>query len=184
MIKTTPFIQLIKNFKIELFIVIIIDIEKILREKLFSNSTTLLLEKYQDFLNVFSREKVDKLSSHRFNNHKIDIMLEKKFGFDFIYEMLQNELKTFKKYLNDNLIKGFIRSNYSFIASFVLFARKFNESLYLYVNYRIFNVIIIKNRYSLSLIQEILSRIYKIEIFITFDIIVVFNKLRMIKKKK
>ena len=58
----------------------------------------------------------------------------------------------FKKYLNDNLIKEFIRLNYSFVASFVFFARKFNEDLYLCVNYRILNAIIIKNRYLLLLI--------------------------------
>ena len=65
-----------------------IDIEKILKKKSFSDLTTFLFEEYQDFLNVFSREKVDKFFSHRFNNHKIDIMLKKKFDFDFIYEML------------------------------------------------------------------------------------------------
>ena len=111
-------------------------------------------------------------------------MLEKELGFDLIYEMLQNEFKMFKKYLNDNFIKEFIRLNYSLIASLVFFIQKFNEDLRLCVNYRTFNAIIIKNQYSLLLIQEILSRIYKIEIFIIFNIIVVFNKLRMIKEKK
>ena len=65
-----------------------IDIEKALKKKLYSNSTTLLFEKYQDFLNVFSREEVDKLLLYQLNNHKIDIMFEKKSDFGFIYEML------------------------------------------------------------------------------------------------
>ena len=52
------------------------------------------------------------------------------------------------------------------------------------MNYRIFNIIIIKNRYSLLLTQKTLSRIYKIRIYIIFNIIVVFNKLRMIEKEK
>ena len=133
---------------------------------------------------MFSREKIDKLFSYRFNDYKIDIMLEKKLDFDFIYEMLQDKLKILKKYLNNNFIKKFIYLSYSFIALFVFFARKFNKDLYLCVNYRVFNVIIIKNRYSLPLIQKTLSQIYKIEIFIIFNIIVVFNKLRIIKKKK
>ena len=90
----------------------------------------------------------------------------------------------FKKYLNNNFIKKFIRLNYSLITSPVFFTRKLNKDLYFYVNYRVFNVIIIKNRYSLFLIQKTLSRICKIEIFIIFNIIVVFNKLRMIKEKK
>ena len=89
-----------------------------------------------------------------------------------------------KKYLNDNFVKKFIRLNHSFVVSLVFFARKFNKDLHFCVNYRVFNVIIIKNRYSLFLIQETLSRIYKIEIFIIFNIIVVFNKLRIIKGEK
>ena len=52
------------------------------------------------------------------------------------------------------------------------------------MNYRVFNAIIIKNWYLLFLIQETLSRICKIRIYIIFDIIVVFNKLRMIEEKK
>ena len=87
----------------------------------------------------------------------------------------------FKKYLNNNLVKKFIRSNHSLVASLVFFIRKLNEDLRFCVNYRALNVIIIKNRYSLSLIQKTLSQIYKVEIFITFNIIVVFNKLRIIK---
>ena len=68
---------------------------------------------------MFFREKVDKLLSHRFNNHKIDIMPEKKPDFGFIYEISQNKFKIFKKYLNNNLIKEFIRLNHSFIVSLV-----------------------------------------------------------------
>ena len=128
------------------------DIEKALKEKLYSNSTTLLLEKYQDFLNMFFREEVDKLFLYQFNDYKIDIIFEKKSEFDFIYEMSQNEFKIFKKYLNNNLIKEFIRSSYSLTASFIFFIRKFNEGLHFCVNYRIFNVIIIKNRYLFLLI--------------------------------
>ena len=82
-----------------------------------------------------------------------------------------------KKYLNDNFIKEFIRSNHSLAASFIFFIRKSNEDLRFCVNYRALNAIIIKNRYSLSLIQKTLLRIYKTRIYITFDIIVIFNKL-------
>ena len=133
---------------------------------------------------MFFRKKVDKLFSYRFNDYKIDIIFEKKLGFDFIYEISQNKLKIFKKYLNNNLVKRFIRLNHLFVASFIFFIRKFNEDLRFCVNYRAFNAIIIKNRYLLFLIQKTLSRIYKIEIFIIFNIIVVFNKLRITEKKK
>ena len=57
-----------------------------------------------------------------------------------------------KKYLDNNLIKEFIRFNL-FLAVFLgLFIYKLNKEFRLYVNYRAFNVIIIKIRYLLSLI--------------------------------
>ena len=111
-------------------------------------------------------------------------MLEKEPDFYFIYKISQNKFKMFKKYLNNNFIKGFIRLSYSLVVLFVFLIQKLNKDLRFYVNYRVFNIIIIKNRYSLPLIQKTLSRIYKIRIYIIFDIIVVFYKLRMIKKKK
>ena len=89
-----------------------------------------------------------------------------------------------KKYLNDSFIKKFIRLNFFLITLFVFFTRKFDEEFRFYVNYRVFNVIIIKNRYSLSLIEEIFSRIYRIKIYIILNIIIAFNKLRIIEKEK
>ena len=41
-----------------------------------------------------------------------------------------------------------------------------------------------KNRYSLSLIKEILNRLIKVKFFNKLDIITAFNKLRIIAKKK
>ena len=98
---------------------------------------------------MFSREKIDKLFSHRFNNHKINILFEKKSAFDFIYEISQNKFKVFKKYLNNNLIEELFRSSYSFVILSFFFIRKFNEDLRFYIKYRVFNAIIIKNRYLL-----------------------------------
>ena len=89
-----------------------------------------------------------------------------------------------KKYLKDNLIKRFIRASFSLIVSFVLFVKKLKKDLRFCVNYRDLNVITVKNRYSLSLIREILNRLTKVKFFIKLDIITAFNKLRIIAKKK
>ena len=64
-----------------------IDIEKVLKEKSFSDSTILLFKEYRNFLNVFFYKEVDKLFLYRFNKYKINIIFEKKPGFDLIYEM-------------------------------------------------------------------------------------------------
>ena len=89
-----------------------------------------------------------------------------------------------KKYLKDNLIKRFIRVSFSSVVSLVLFVKKLKKNLCFCVNYRDLNVIIIKNRYSLSLIRETLNRLIKVKFFIKLDIITAFNKLRIIAKKK
>ena len=88
-----------------------------------------------------------------------------------------------KKYLKNNLIKKFIRVSSSSTVSSILFIKKFDEKLRFCVNYRKFNVIIIKNRYLLSLIRKILNCLIKTKFYIKFDIIVAFNKFRIIKKK-
>ena len=47
------------------------------------------------------------------------------------------------------------------------------------MNHQKLNIIIKKNRYFISLINEILIKIYDYKYFIRFDIIVIFNKFRI-----
>jgi len=51
--------------------------------------------------------------------------------------------------------------------------------LRVYVNYRDFNALTIKNRNILLLIQEILQQLCKIKYYNKFDIIVVFNEIQI-----
>ena len=76
-----------------------------------------------------------------------------------IYLLLGHKFEQIKKYLNEHLRKRFIVFNYALFASFILFIKKPNESLRFCVNYRKLNVIIKKNRYFISLIDEILIKI-------------------------
>jgi len=52
----------------------------------------------------------------------------------------------------------------------MLFVKKLNGNFYFYVNFRKLNVIIRKDKYSLSLINEILIKLNKIIIFIKLNI--------------
>ena len=65
--------------------------------------------------------------------------------------------------------------------SFNFFRQKKNENLRLCVNYRNLNLLIIKNRYFLSLIDENLDRFSKIRIYTNFDMIATYNKFRIKK---
>ena len=108
--------------------------------------------KYYNFLNIFSRDEIDKFFSYRFNNYKISLIFKKKSIFDLLYFIFQNKFRILKKYFNNNLIKGFIYFNSFFATFLILFAYKLNRKLHLYVNYQALNAIIIKNKYLLLLI--------------------------------
>ena len=93
--------------------------------------------------------------------------------------MSENKLQKIKKYLKKNLKKEFISSSSTLYASLILFIVKLNKSLRFCVNYRKLNVVTKRNRYSISLIKETLTRITDCKYFIKLNIIVVFNKLRI-----
>ncbi len=88
-----------------------------------------------------------------------------------------------KKYLKEHLNKDFIESSIAFYASFILFAKKSNDELRFCVNYRKLNVIIEKNKYSISLIAETIVRLSKTKWIIKIDIRHAFNRICMHSKK-
>ena len=79
------------------------------------------------------------------------------------------------------LRKEYIRSNTSFYVVFVFIVKKSDKRFKFYVNYRIFNTFIIFNRNAPPLIKEILIKLYIIRIYNKFDIIIIFNEIRMKK---
>ena len=160
--------------------IIMKNINKIFNLKKKVDSTTILSSNLQKFQNVFSQLFINNLSKHRFYDHVISLLKEKTSGFEIFYKMFRDELFCCRKYLDDMFKKNFIRFNYFLIVLFVLFVKKSKDKLRFCVDYRNFNVMTIKNRYSIFLIREILHRLVKIKIYIKFDIIVVYNVLRMI----
>ena len=76
-----------------------------------------------------------------------------------IYLLSNHKFEQIKKYLNKHLKKEFIVFNYALFVLFILFIKKSNKSLRFYINYRKLNVIIKRNRYFISLINEILIKI-------------------------
>jgi len=89
------------------------------------------------------------------------------------------KLQKVKKYLNENLFKEFITSNKASYFSFVLFILKANEDLRFCIDYQKLNAIIKRNRYSLSLIDEMINKIIDCKHLIRLNIISTFNKLQM-----
>ncbi len=82
-------------------------------------------------------------------------------------------------YLIKHLNKEFIFFSFASYVSLILFIKKKDNSLRFCVDYRKLNALIKWNRYSLSLIDETLTRIQESKYLTWLNIIVTFNKLRM-----
>jgi len=138
-----------------------------------------LFLKYQNFLDVFDWAQVNKLSSHRSYDHKIEFTNDVTSSRCWAYWMSFYKLQKIKEYLNENLSKNFITSSKISYFSLVLFALKINDNLRFCVDYQKLNVIIKRNRYSLSLIDEMIDKIVDCKHLTQLNIIFAFNKLCM-----
>ena len=137
---------------------------------------------YYNYINVFDKSQANILPSHRFYNYKLKFVKEANKNTLFnnrIYLILNHKFEQIKKYVNKHLKKKFIIFNYALFVSFVLFIEKLNKELRFRVNYRKRNVIIKRNRYFISLINEILTKIQDCKYLTRLNIIIIFNKLRM-----
>ena len=141
-----------------------------------------LSKKYYNYLNVFNRIKINNLSLYRFYNHKLKFLNDiSKFKLlkSRIYFIFDYKLEKVKKYLDKHLKKEFIILSKALFAFFILFAKKSNKRLRFCVNYRRLNIIIKRNRYLISLIDEVLIRIQGCKYLTRLNIIAAFNKLRI-----
>ena len=168
----------------EIFSILIRNIEKALAPKSTTNSAKKLPTEYHDFLDVFFRADLDILLLYRPSNHKIPLIEEKISSWGPLYSISQDELKVLKKYLEENLSKGFIKASSFPVASPVLFACKPEGGLRFCIDYKQLNAMTIKNQYLLLLIKETLECICKVKIYSKIDIIAAFNCLHMQQGEK
>ena len=120
---------------------------------------------------MFSKAASNKLPPHRPYDHSIQ--LEGDAGqvrYSPLRRMSDEELREVKRYLDDNLEKGFIVASAAGIASPVLFVRKPNGGLRFCVDYRRLNGLTKKDRYSLPLIDKTLARLGHAKFFTKLDI--------------
>ena len=142
---------------------------------------------YYDYINVFNKSQMNILFLYRFYDYKLKFVekINKNALFKSrIYLISNYKFEQVKKYLNEHLKKEFIVSSYILFALIILFIEKSNKELRFCVDYKKLNVIIKRNRYFISLIDEILAKIQGCKYFIRLNIITAFNKLRMHSNNK
>ncbi len=195
MIETAAYKSLVKWSNVTTFMIIItkidwllktarnkledVNIQELSHEEILKEVKAKLSSKYHDYLDVFDRAMTDQLSSHRFYDHKIELIDEKISSRSRLYHMSGYKLQKVKNYLIKHLNKDFISSSSASYASLILFVEKKDDSLRFCVDYRKLNALTKRNRYPLSLIDETLARIQESKYLTRLNIIVAFNKLRM-----
>ena len=123
----------------------------------------------------------DNFNTHDQIKHFINLQFNKLFKDGSIYNMSHNKFITIKNYLDNAFEKKWIRFSNNQINSSMLFVKKINNLLWLCVDYKEFNEIIIKNNYSLSLLLNFLKRFAYAKHFIKIDIRNAYYKIRIRK---
>lgn len=134
---------------------------------------------FHEFLDVFDKGEAEHLPPHRPYNCKIDLVEGGVPPFKSIYGLTLPELEELKKYIEENLKKGFIQHLKSPAGAPIMFVKKKDGSLCLCVDYRGLNNITIKNRYPLPLPNEIMDRVQGAKYFSKFDLRSGYNLVRI-----
>ena len=129
-------------------------------------------------MNVFSKNKINELFAHHSQNHAINTEKKKSF-FGKLYNLSQTKLIILRDYLKKHLKKEFIVSLISSAEAYVIFVKKKNDELRLYMNYWKLNVIIKNNRHPLPLIEKALNRLIDVKKYIKLNIQHAYNLIRI-----
>ena len=191
LIGEAPFIHLVKSKKqkAEISAISMRDIEYQLNKatKPLTDPKTVVPAEYHDFLDVFSKEASDTLSPHTKFDHKIELLKDKEhgdLGHSALWGMSVPQLEFVKKFLEENLKKGFIEASSAPCSSPILLAKKPGAGIRFCVDYWKLNSLMKKDAYPLPLIAETIVRLKKAIVFTKIDIRQAFHKLRMALESK
>jgi hypothetical protein len=176
MIGPMPLTRQAKCNRLQIHAISLYEINKALdQNKETNNILDIIPPEYHKFLLLFSEVEANKLPPHC--PHDPQIPLNEGFTLPFgpIYSLLRTEFEALKKWLDENLSKGFICASSSPAGAPILFVKKSDGSLCLCVDYRGLNEGTIKNRYPLPLLHEMLLRLQKAKYFTKLDIQGAYN---------
>ncbi len=114
----------------------------------WDKASTKIPAEYSDYTNIFSLDlamELPKNTSMKKHANKLTEGKQPLYGPIYILSLV--ELEILKTYIKTHLKPGFFQPSKSFTGASILFDKKLDGSLYLYVNYQSLNDFIIKNRY-------------------------------------
>ena len=108
-------------------------------EKPPTDPATKVPEYYHDFLDVFLKETSNTVSAHSKHNHVICLLGKKNHGQVVLRAMPKEKLAFVKKFLEDNLEKGFIEASNALCSSPIMLAVKPGGGIHFCMDYQKLN---------------------------------------------
>jgi len=131
------------------------------------------------FKSVFAKEDFDILPEHRQWDHAIELIPGSEPKSSKVYPLSLVEQKELDSFLEENLHTGRIHPSKSPMAAPVFFIKKKNGSLWLVQDYQALNSIMVKNKYPLLLISELISQLHGARYFTKLNVRWGFNNIRI-----
>ena len=125
---------------------------------------------YYEFANIFSKTKAETLPPHCSYDLKINLKEGAQPLVGPIYSLLASKQEALKEFIEENLNMGFIWLTSSLYGALVLFVKKKDGSLCLYIDFRSLNCIFKKDHYLLSLISNLLDSSHKAQVYSKIDL--------------
>src|SRR6202043_4019592 len=123
LVNAAAFSYLLKRNDTQLYQLNISQISSLVEPK--NPDLSVIPEEYHEFAKVFSKEEADKLPEHRSYDHTIKLQPGTEPPWNSrIYPLSPDKLKVLRKYINDNLWKGFIHVFQSPSTAPILFVKK------------------------------------------------------------
>ncbi len=146
----------------------------------WDKAPTKIPTKYSNYADLFSSDLAMELPKNtEINEHAIELIKGKQSPYGPIYALSPVELETLKAYIKTHLKIGFIRPSKSLAGAFILFDKKSDDSLHLYVDYQGLNNLTIKNWYRFLLIKEVLDCLGRAKRFTQLDLTSVYHQMRI-----
>jgi hypothetical protein len=128
-------------------------------------------KEYQEFLQLFNDEAVDRFPPLREWDHAIDLKPGAPDSLDCkVYPMTRDEDTALEKFLDKMVAKGYIHPSKSPYASPFFFVKKKDSKLQPVQDYRQLNSHTVRNQYPLPLIAQLIADLSGAYIFSKFDV--------------
>jgi hypothetical protein len=137
-------------------------------------------KQYADYSDVFSEEKAKRFPPAREDDHQIKFTenVPKYFKAD-IYSLMKDQTIFLRKWIDEELEKGFIRPSKSPYPCPTFLIEKKNGDYHVVQNYKVLNEHTISDKHPLPLITNLIEQLHGKMLFTKFDIRMGYNNIRI-----